>query len=462
VTSRRLLWASLLLGSTLSLVVSGRLAMQSLVFGSREGNWVYRYDGAFGLHIVEVFLIAAVLTAALFSASWSRLSANSRSGPAKSLEWPIVITWCVLALALQGLLRSQTPFSFSEIFVNDAANSFYSVAMRYDADTILRDFDRLRPSWPLHAQSNLPGKLLLVRGLVHMTSRPGALAWLIVGLSNLGGALLYLFTRDLFGDRRVALVSLVLYLVMPAKLFFFPLLNTITPVMVLACACLLLKWLATGRAVYAALLGVAVYGLVLFEPGALVAGLLFAALIARALWLGEIAPAVLARQIGIGIAMFAATYIAMAIGFGFDLAVALRGVTADAAQFNLVAARPYSIWVRQNVIEFLFGVGVCQACLVPAALVDGLTSRKAAPRRGSDPIVVVCATLAAMLVVDDLIGVNRGEVIRLWIFLGCLFQIPSAYVCVRLDSRSAVVVLLATTLLQDALGSSMVGFIVPG
>jgi methylthioxylose transferase len=62
----------------------------------------------------------------------------------------------------------------------------------------------------------------------------------------------------------------------------------------------------------------------------------------------------------------------------------------------------------------------------------------------------------------DLIGVNRGEVIRLWIFLGCLFQIPSAYVCARLDSRSAAVVVLATTLLQDALGSSMVGFIVPG
>jgi hypothetical protein len=76
--------------------------------------------------------------------------------------------------------------------------------------------------------------------------------------------------------------------------------------------------------------------------------------------------------------------------------------------------------------------------------------------------VIVCATLAIMLIVIDGIGVNRGEVIRLWIFLGSLFQIPSAYVCARLNSRSAAVVLIATTLLQDALGSSMVGFIVPG
>jgi hypothetical protein len=150
------------------------------------------------------------------------------------------------------------------------------------------------------------------------------------------------------------------------------------------------------------------------------------------------------------------------LGFDFNLAGALRRVAADAAQFNVAAARPYDIWVRQNPVDFLFGVGVCQASLVPAALAAGLATRNAAQGRWSDPIVIVCLMLAAMLVVVDLIGVNRGEVIRLWIFLGCLFQMPSAYVCARLDSRSAAVVVLATTLLQDALGSSMVGFIVPG
>ena len=41
-----------------------------------------------------------------------------------------------------------------------------------------------------------------------------------------------------------------------------------------------------------------------------------------------------------------------------------------------------------------------------------------------------------MLLALDLTGVNRGEVIRLWIFLACLFQVPTAYVCVRLrESR---------------------------
>jgi hypothetical protein len=459
--SRGLLWASLLLGSMLSLAVSCRLAMQSLVFGSSEGNWVYGYFGSFNGRIIEVFLIATVFAAGLLSVFWSLLPPTGPLHASKSIEWPMVFAWCLFALALQGLLRSLTPFSFRDIFASDGANSFYTVALRHDAGTILRNFERLRRSWPLHAQSNLPGKLLLVRGLTHITSRADGLAWLIVGISNLGGALLYLFARDLFDSRRVALLSLALYLFMPAKLFFFPLLNTVTPVAVLACGCLLLKWLATGRPAYAALLGAAIYGLMLFEPGSLVAGLLFTALMARALWRGDIASDVLARQTGLGITTFAATYIAMAVWFGFSLAGALRSVGADAAQFNLAAARPYGIWVRQNLIDFLFGVGVCQAVVLPVALVDGLVAKTPAQSRWTAPIVVICLTLAGMLAAVDLIGVNRGEVIRLWIFLGCLFQIPAAYACARLDSRAAAFLVLGTTLLQDALGTSMVGFIVP-
>ena len=438
----------------LSLYVSWQLAMQALVFGSHDGNWVYRYVGGFKTGLVEIFLVAAILAVALFWVSWRPRQ--------ESFEWPLVFAWCILALVFQACLRSLAPFSLRDIFANDAANSFYSVALHYDAGTILRDFDRLRPSWPLHAQSNLPGKLLLVQGLTHITSRPDGLAWLVIGLSNLGGALLYWFTRELLNSRRAALIVLVLYLLTPAKLFFFPLLNTVTPVVVIACACLLLTWLKTARAIYAALLGAAIYGLVLFEPGALVAGLFFAALMTRALWRGEMTSAVLVRQTGVGVAAFAATHLAMIAWFDFNLLNALRSVGADAARFNVAAARPYGVWVRQNLVDFLFGVGVCQAALVPMAFVDGLVSTKRTQSRWSEPIVVLCLALAGMLAAVDLIGVNRGEVIRLWIFLACLFQIPSAYVCARLDSRAAAAVVLATTMLQIALGCWMVGFVVPG
>jgi hypothetical protein len=102
------------------------------------------------------------------------------------------------------------------------------------------------------------------------------LLWVAVVAGTIGAVLMYVFTRELFGDRDTALFAAVLYLFVPARLLFFPLMNTITPVVVLTCACLLLRWLRFASPAYAVLLGVALFGLVLFEPLVLVIGLLFA------------------------------------------------------------------------------------------------------------------------------------------------------------------------------------------
>jgi hypothetical protein len=75
-------------------------------------------------------------------------------------------------------------------------------------------------------------------------------------------------------------------------------------------------------------------------------------------------------------------------------------------------------------------------------------------------VVLVCAGLAISVLALDIAGINRGEVVRLWIFLACLFQIPAAYVCARLNSRAALALVLATAVLQAALGIKMIGFIV--
>jgi hypothetical protein len=462
--SRRLLWASVVVGSALSLAGAYAVATQWLVIGSREGGWVYGYLNSFNTRLAESFLIASVFLAAALAASWprlQRLGSNALDGRTSVGEWTLILAWCLLAVALQGLIRSLTPYAFGTIFANDAANSFYSVALKYDTRAILGDFDRLRPSWALHAQSNLPGKLLLVRALIHLSTRADVLAWLTVLLSNLGGVLLYFFVRDLFADRFIAALSVILYLFMPSKLFFFPLLNTVTPVVVLGCGCLLVRWLNRSRTIDAALTGASLYGLVLFEPSALIVGVLFAALIVRAIGTGRIAPRTAVVQGAAGILAFAATYLAMVVWFGFDLISAFRHVAADAAGFNVIARRSYAVWVRQNLLDFLFGIGLSQVVLFWAALGDGVLTVKSRGR-SSQAIVILCVAILAMVGAADAIGVNRGEVIRLWIFLACFCQIPAAYVCSRLNSRAAFTLVLITTLLQDALGSSMVGFIVPG
>ena len=477
--SKYVLWASLALGCALSLVVSYGIATQSIILGSGEGRWVYGYLQPFTARPLIVSLLVSLVGCAMLAAM-PEIRAARR-------EWWLVVAWLLVGLGLQAALRSLTPFSFERMFASDGANSFFSVSGRYYVSTVLGDFDRVRAYWPLHAQSNMPGKLMLVYALRNISQRPDVLAWLVVVVSNLGGVLLYVFVRDLFDDRRMALFSLVLYLFVPAKLFFFPLLNTATPVIVLACACLVHRWLLTGGSAYAALVGVALYGLVFYEPLPLVMGLLFAALAARAMWRGDIAWRRLLAQGGLVVLAFVATFAFVRAWLGFDLMSAARQIGAHAVEFNTAAGRPYSIWVRENLREFLFGVGICQAVLFAAALGDGLAARgeplashrdgPGAPPAGRggplgrpnglqgrlmQPITVFCLSLLAVVLATDLIGVNRGEVIRLWIFLACFAQIPAAYVCARLESRAALAMVLATTVLQGALGTAMIGFILPG
>jgi len=81
-------------------------------------------------------------------------------------------------------------------------------------------------------------------------------------------------------------------------------------------------------------------------------------------------------------------------------------------------------------------------------------------QRLAHPVATVCAGVLAVLIVVDLIGINRGETIRLWIFLGCFFQIPAAVACATLPGRTAIVTVVACSSLQAALGTAMIGFVV--
>ena len=483
--SERWLWFFILLGSALSLALSYEIATQSLRLGSLEWGWTYSYAARFSSRPVGAALIVGGIAVALL------LLTGGFSQAGRHRPWLIVAAWIALATPLQALMRSLTPSDLESIFLSDAANSFYSVTQEYGARKVLSDFSDVRASWPLHAQSNMPGKLMLLYALQLVTTSPSVLPWMIVFVSNLGAALIYLFTRDLFDDVRVALIAAILYLFVPAKIFFFPLLNTVTPVLIVGCAWLLLRMLQTRQQRYAALLGAALYAVAFFEPLPLVMGLLFAALVARALWLGTISGRELFEHLGVGCVAFATSYAAMYLWFGFDLIDAFRRIGTHAVEFNVQNARPYEVWLTENLREFVVGMGICQAIVFFAALLDGLrrqsacgpserpegSEAKPSPRarsawgwgpkrtdnwrtRLTRPITILCLGLLAVVGVTDLVGVNRGEVIRLWIFLACMFQIPAAYVCVKLQSQAAVVLLLACTVLQAALGTAMIAFLI--
>ncbi len=446
-TERRLLWAALFAGSALSLIVSYRVLTLSFVLGSVEGRWVYEYLQRFPRRAFEVLVVVAAMCA---SAAALPLSLVRRH------EWLAVVTWLLVGLAAQGLLRSQTRYSLERMFVSDGSNGFYSAAQQYPAGVALREFDRVRSTFAsIHARGNMPGKLMLVHVLERISRRPAVLAWLVVIVSNLGAVLMYLFARDFFHDKVVGLVAVIFYIFAPGKLFFFPVLNTVTPVPILAFAWLWVRWLQSGKAAYAALLGPTLYALAFYEPTPLATGLLFAGVTALAMWKGNLSPRIVVRHAALAILTFAATYVLMLAFFHFDLIATLRQVGADAVEFNAVH-RPYAIWVWRNLLDFAFATGLCQVVLLFAVLGYAIWAG-----RLTEPAAVLCVGLLSVLLAIDVLGVNRGEVVRLWIFLACLFQLPAAYACARLNSRIAVFLVLGTTLIHDALGTAMLGFATP-
>jgi hypothetical protein len=444
----RAVWASLVVGTVLSLLACYGIASRSLILGAPGAGWFYGYVEEFSVRPLGAALLVTGVAGALLFFLPSRR------------PWLAVAIWIVAATGLHVLLRSLTPFTLEEIFVSDATNSFYSVTMQFDARTVLDSFQEVRDLSPLHVQSNMPGKLMLLYGLESLTRRTDVLAWLVLVISNLGALLVFGFVRDLFEDEIAALYAAVLYLFVPARMLFFPLMNTVTPLIVFGCAWALVRWLKTGKDGYAALLGVLVYLLVFFEPLPLVMGVLFAALIGRAVHQREIAAAQVLRQIGVGALAFCVTYVAMYLWFGFELVDALRQVSGHAVEFNVLSARPYGRWVRENLREFAFGAGLCQIAVFAAALGDAAAVGGSWRSRLVKPAALLTVSVLAVIVITDLIGVNRGEVVRLWIFLACFVQIPVAWVCARLRSPIAVLIAIATSALQAALGTAMIGFAV--
>jgi len=440
-----------LAGTAVAAAVCYAVATEALVLGSPRGRWHYPYVQPLALTPFLVAFAVSVPVLALL-----RLRARSAAG-----EWWLVVAWIALATAAHAALRALTPFSFESIFTSPGANAFYTVTRQQPLSAVLSSFVEARNGMPLHAQSNMPGKLVLMYGLEMLTISPAVLPWILVILSNLGALLMYRFVRRLADDHTTALYSAVLYLFVPSKLFFFPLMNTMTPVIALALACLIVEWLQTGRLGWAVMVGVLLYALVLFEPMPLVLGLLFAALTLRALHRGDLGWSQLVLHSVAALATFVACAAIVEMVWGFDLVNGFGAVRAHALEFNAIQRRPYDVWVGANLVEFFFGLGACQTVLIAGAGALGLRGSGALADRLTRPVPLLTLGLLATVAAIDLIGINRGEVIRLWIFLACFLQIPAAWVCAQTRRPQAIALVLITTLLVCALGTAKIGFVIP-
>ena len=112
----------------------------------------------------------------------------------------------------------------------------------------------------------------------------------------------------------------------------------VKPWLVLASGCVLLRWIATGRMLWAVAFGVCLYAVVFFEPLPLVMGVLFAALSVRALAIRQISWRRYTTQTLVVVSTFVVIAEAVHRATNFDLLQAFQQISVHAVEFNAITA----------------------------------------------------------------------------------------------------------------------------
>ncbi|MEV4414894.1 hypothetical protein [Catellatospora sp. NPDC049609] len=442
----RAVTAVVLAGAGLTVAATALAAVRLLPAGSRAGAWRYRYVGVFSW---EMLLPFAGGVAAVLALLWLTHRLGARR------ERLAVGLWLAAAVPLQLLIRALDEVSLGAVVGSDRANSFYGPSLRYTAYDYLTRYMDILPELPQHARSNMPGKTMLYHLLGTVSTSPAALGILITALSCLAALLVYLIVREVLGDQRVALYAMILCLLVPGRLYFLPVLNTVSPLPILLGLWLFVRYLRRPHWGWAVGLGAALYLVFFFEPLPLVMGLTFAALAGLALYRRALGGFDLLRLVSLTLAAFAGAYLGMRLLFGYDMFANLAYVLADATDFNERAHRPYDVWVVRNLGDFALCAGIAGCVAVAWAAWDAV-------RRGvARPIAALTLSGLAVLAFLDLVGVNRGETTRLWIFVAVFLQIPVAWVCARSPRVWPFAVVAAALVLQTAAITPMIAFIRP-
>jgi hypothetical protein len=409
------------------------------IFGSVEGHWYYPYfDLASPLPIWVPLLVLMLLGLLVFIGGRLIIAYEKTT---------LVAGFCILFL-IQFLIHKAYPVSFTDIVESDLSNSFYSTSMRYSAADILAHYSDSTLDLPLHTSSNMPGKLLVYKGLELLTTSPKYIGYIIMLLSTVGALLTYGVCRRLFHDRRTAWYGFVLYALVPGKLFFFPLLNTATPLIILLCLELFLAYLEKKSPLSLVLLGFVMYLLILYEPSPLILGIVFLGILLKTVLEKGISKKEVILLFGIPILAFLTVYSVFYFAFSFDLLSAFRHIVDTVSNFYASEKRGYWVWVVGNSKELFFGAGVPIIIICFSMVWRMLRQWKTQGwnlARWPLESVFLLGLLAAVAV-QVFSGVNRGETLRMWIFIEVFFQIPAAFFFAKM-AKSQGLFYLTTSIL---------------
>lgn len=427
----------------------------NFVFGSKLGNWTYPYFKTIKTISLWIPITVFLLLALTIFIGKKLIISNEKT----------TLFGCLLiAILLQTLIHRAYPISLGTIVESDTANSFYSTAMRYSPLELLSQYDTLAPSFPLHAKTNMPGKILLYQFIEIFTTSPQVMGYLILSLSALGGLLLYGISIILFHDKLTAFYAFILYALVPSKLFFFPILNTVTPLFILLCLYLFLLYIEKKKYIFLLLLGVALYLLILFEPSPLVTGIIFIGILLNAIGEKRFSKKDFWVVLILPLLAFAGVYLLFLVSFSFNLFQTVQYVLNDAVNFNAIDHRGYWIWAGENPKEFFYDVGIPIMMIFIYLTTQIFSQWKTISSNlltwSTENMFVLSLFVTFCIVI--LMGINRGEVTRLWIYLAVLFQVPAAFFLAKIQKSNVLFFFVAGTLVvQSLITLQRVGFIIP-
>jgi len=298
----------------------------------------------------------------------------------------------------------------------------------------------------------MAGKVTLFHMLQLITSNPGIMGYLILFLAQIGAIFIYFITKNLFNNKQIALYALILYVFIPAKLLFSPILNIFLPTLILGAFFLFIKYLKQNKDIYLLLLGPCVYLVFFLEPLPLVMGLLFIAFLQKKN---------IKKIIAYPIMTFLATHLFMIIFLKYNIFTNFFTILNIQFIFN-PAERPYLIWLLANLKNFFMNAGLLSSIIFVMAIIfiiKKLSKQRIKYLKESSPLITI--GLVIILLVLDISGITRGEVSRVWIFLMAFIQIPIAWHCYKnMPERTFYLIVLANVL-QTCLTISMLGFVIP-
>ena len=428
---------------------------KNFIFGSEAGKWVYSYfDNPISIPRWIPIVVFILVGLTIFIGA-KLIFSNEKA---------TLLGCFLIAVLIQILIQQVYPISMATIVQSDVDTTFYSQAMRYSPVEILSQFTNLASSLPYHARANMPGKILLFQLFEFITNSPQIIGYLIILLSTLGAPLLYGICMNLFHDRQTAFYAFILYMLIPCKLFFFPILNTVTPLFILLCFYLFLVYIEKRKTLFLWLLGGALYILILFDPSPLVLGIIFIGILILTVVKKKFSKKDFLRVLIIPTLAFFSTYLLFYLFFSFDLLKAFLTIFNDAEDFNLRTSRSYWIWLGENLKEFFYGAGLPVMMIFiyqTAQTFSELRTIKSITRNWSIENVFNISLLITFSTVLFL-GINRGEITRLWIYLAAFFQIPAAFFMAKFVKSNILFFFVASMLVaQSLLTLNRVGFIIP-